>query len=86
MIEHLLRPNLSIKRGYEQVNVLTQDGRLLTGRVEKSNQLVLRIRDRKGERLNLPRNEIEDVRFSEASLMPEGLATMMTRTEFADLV
>ena len=85
MIEHLLRPNLSIKRGYEQVNVLTQDGRLLTGRVEKSNQLVLRIRDPKGERVNLPRNEIKDVRFSEASLMPEGLATMMTRTEFADL-
>ncbi len=32
-----------------------EDGRIVTGRVEKSNKLTLRLQDIKGERLNLPR-------------------------------
>ena len=86
MIAHLLDPNLSIKRGYEQANVVMQDGRVVVGRVERSNQLLLRLQDLKGKRINLNREEVAEVHFSEVSLMPTGLETNITKQEFADLV
>ena len=86
MIEHLLNPNLSIKRGYEQANVLMKDGRMIVGRVERSNQLLLRLQDLKGNRVNLKQNEVAEVTFSSVSLMPTGLPEQLTKTQFADLV
>lgn len=86
MIAHLLDPNLSIKRGYEQAKVLMEDGRVIVGRVERSNQLLLRLQDLKGKRINLKQQEVAEVEFSETSLMPTGLETSVTKEEFADLV
>lgn len=86
MIAHLLNPNLSIKRGYEQATVAMEDGRVIVGRVERSNQLLLRLQDLKGKRINLKQEEVAEVRFSSASLMPSGLETNVTKEEFADLV
>lgn len=86
MITHMLNPNASIKRGYEQAKVVMEDGRLIVGRVERSNQLLLRIQDLKGKRINLKQKEVDEVQFSETSLMPSGLETNITKEEFADLV
>ena len=86
MIAHLLNPNLSIKRGYEQAKVVMEDGRVIVGRVERSNQLLLRVQDLKGKRINLKQKEVEEVQFSKASLMPTGLETNISKEEFADLV
>ena len=86
MITHVLNPNASIKRGYEQAKVVMEDGRLIVGRVERSNQLLLRIQNVKGKRINLKQKEVEEVQFSDTSLMPSGLETNITKEEFADLV
>ncbi len=86
LITHVLEPSLSIQPGFQAANVLMNDGRVLNGRVERWNKLVLRLLDTKGEQINLKASEIEEVKYSETSLMPRGLVSQITREQFADLV
>ncbi len=86
LILHLLQPSASIKQGYGQTRLLLDDGKILTGRIEKANKEVIRIMDLQGERVNVSRKKIEEVVHSDVSLMPVGCATSITQTEFADLI
>ena len=47
---------------------------------------MLILRDSSGGEARLRRDEIEQMRRSETSLMPEGLGRALTREEFSDLL
>ena len=86
LIIHLLQPSASIKQGYGQTRLLLEDGKILTGRIEKANKEVVRIQNLQGERVNVSRKKIDQVVHSDVSLMPVGCATSITQDEFADLI
>ena len=86
LIQQVLEPSATIKPGFEQASIVTTDGRLLTGRLERSTKLGVRLIDTKGKQLNLDTDQIEEIQFSDRSLMPENVVAAISRQQFADLI
>lgn len=86
LLSNLLDPNLVIGKDYQARNLLTRDGRALTGLlIEDSPQrVVLRVAGGKDE--VVPRRDMLDLSASEVSLMPEALETTVRRDELRDLI
>lgn len=86
IIEALMWPNRQIKEGYIATNVVTKDGCRLQGYKVSDANGELHLRDFLGGGVTkLAANQIVS-RQESGSLMPEGLAALMTREELRDLV
>lgn len=85
LLSNVFDPSLVIGAAYQSRTVLTSDGRLITGLlVEDSPQrVVLKLQGGKLE--TIPREDIEQMRVSELSLMPEGVEKQLNPQEIADL-
>lgn len=85
LLSNVLDPSLVIGTAYQAHTVLTVDGRVLTGLLTENSddKIVLKIQGGKIE--TIPRDEVEEAKQSELSLMPEGLEKQMTAEELADL-
>jgi putative membrane-bound dehydrogenase-like protein len=79
-------PNLVVGRDYQARIVLKADGQVVTGvPVEESpERIVLKIAG--GQNVSIPRDDVDEMRRSNDSLMPEGLESQMTEQDFRDLV
>ncbi len=86
LIRHILMPSETIRPGYEQAVILMRSGRVLTGRLERSTRLGVRLLDTKGQTVNLDRDQIEEIHQSRNSLMPDNVHTLLTKQQFADLI
>lgn len=88
VIESLLHPSKSIRKGYETFSVLTVDGNVLTGLKVKEDdeQIVLRLASDLTMETAVDLDDVERVKPSEKSLMPEGLiASLPDQRDFLDL-
>ncbi len=86
LLESILLPSSTIAQGYDPYVVLTKNGRTLTGVLARQTGDLLVLREASGAELPLPRDQIEDLRRSATSLMPEGLERNLSRDEFRDLL
>lgn len=86
LIRHVLEPNVFIQPGYEQVTIATQNGRVVTGRIVRATKLSYRLLDAMGKRIDIARDQIEKMKASTTSMMPENLTASVSREEFADLI
>lgn len=86
LLSNLLDPNLVIGKDYQARVISTVDGRILTGLVteDSDSRVVLKVAGGKQE--IIPRDEIDEMRVSELSLMPEKLETQITEPEFRNLI
>jgi putative heme-binding domain-containing protein len=87
LIESVLLPSKVIKKGYEPLSVSTTDGRIVTGlRVDEKNGALTLIDPAGGKRIAIPIASIESRTIGKQSLMPDGLANMLSdRQQFLDL-
>lgn len=85
LLSNVFDPSLVIGAAYRALTVVTTDGRVLTGLpVEDTPQrVVLKIQGGKLERL--ARDDIEFMKMSEISMMPEQLEKQLKPQEIADL-
>jgi putative heme-binding domain-containing protein len=83
---NILDPNREVKPQYLSYVVVTADGRVLTGMIvaETANGLTLRKAD--GSEETVPRLEIDEMRSSGLSFMPEGLEKDIDPAAMADLL
>jgi putative heme-binding domain-containing protein len=86
LIESLLHPSQQIVEGYRSSIILTTSGELLTGIVKEETDQSFVIEDANAQRLTVNRDEIEAVKASPVSLMPDGLAASLSSDEFCDLI
>ena len=86
LLGHIIEPNREIAPQYINYSVAMKDGRVLTGMIasESSNAIVLKRAE--GVMETVPRNQIEEVRSTGQSLMPEGLENGLKPQDFADLI
>lgn len=86
LCSNVFDPNLIIGKAYEARVIATVDGQIVTGLVieESPRRVVLKIAG--GQSVSVPRDEIEQMRRSDVSLMPEGLESQMSEQQFRDLV
>jgi putative heme-binding domain-containing protein len=82
---HIVNPNAEIREGFETSVIVTESGRTLNGIiVEKDNRVVV-LRTADGQKVVLPKDDIESQRVAGVSLMPEGLLQGLSDQEVRDL-
>jgi len=85
IINSLLNPDLAIKEQYHTLLVMTVEGQVFQGIVTDKDEQRIVLKDATGASRVVPAASIEDQKTG-GSLMPKGLANLMTKAEFLDLV
>lgn len=86
LLEALMFPSASIVRGYEPVSAELNDGRVISGIItsESGEEIVLSQDAQKTH--HIARSDIASIQPSNVSPMPNGLSTLLTQQEIADLI
>ncbi len=86
LLESLLEPSRRIEPKYATYVAATADGLSLTGLLVSRDERWVVLRDSKGKEGMLAARDVEELRPSRASLMPDGQLAEMTAQEAADLI
>lgn len=86
MLQHILQPSLKVDDKFAAWAVVTVDGKVLTGLLEKQTdtEVVLRAADR--QLVTVAKKDIEEMQKSTKSLMPDAVLADLTAAEAADLL
>ncbi len=89
LIESVLLPSKVIRKGFESVTLLRNDGTTRSGiLVERTaDQITIRDLARSGEQVKIPLVEIDEVKMNVLSIMPAAQVNQLTsRQQFLDLI
>ena len=86
LLEAIVLPSASFARGYRSYNVLTADGQVHNGLIprETADEIVLQTTDLREIRIR--REDIDEMKESDTSIMPQGLDTRLSAEELRDLL
>jgi putative heme-binding domain-containing protein len=84
ILENVLDPNATVARDYTVTTVATADGRLISGIIREQNDRTLTIQTA-NERIILAREDIDETKPSNLSMMPEGQLERLSDQEIRDL-
>lgn len=85
LLSNVFDPSLVIGAAYQARTVLTSDGRVVTGLLVEDNDQRVVLKAQGGKLETIARGEVEALKVSELSLMPEGLEKQLQPQEIADL-
>lgn len=85
LLVSLVDPSSVIRKEYLSVIVRTDDDRILTGIALPSAEPGIKLINAKGETIQLPADEVAEVKQSSVSIMPEDLYKQLTPQELRDL-
>jgi putative heme-binding domain-containing protein len=85
MLLNVVNPSAEIREGFENFIARTTDGRTLTGLLADQDTNVVVIRGADGQNISLPREEIEDLRATRTSLMPDSQLKTLSDQQIRDL-
>jgi putative heme-binding domain-containing protein len=89
LLSAIIEPNKEISDQYQSTQFLTDDGRVVIGRVANlngNNLMILTNMLDPGNFTNVDRNDIVETKPSPVSLMPSGLVNTLTEDEILDLM
>jgi putative heme-binding domain-containing protein len=85
LLGNIVDPSAVIRREYMSYVVMTTSGRVLTGVMAEQDGASITILDANNQRTKIPRDEIDELREAETSLMPEQILDNLTPQEHRDL-
>ncbi len=88
LVESILAPSKTIKKGFETIAIARTNGEVVTGLLESDGADAVVVRDPSGKSVSIPRKEIEQTQAGQSlSLMPAGLVNQLaSRDQFLDLL
>lgn len=86
LIRNMVDPNAEVRPQYISHIAVTTDGRVLTGLLAGSTAETITLLDAKNKRTILNRADVEELRESTVSLMPEKLLDELTDQQIRDLI
>ena len=86
LIESLLEPSRQIVQGYQTSVVLTSSGDVRSGVITQENKQFLLLNDSAGKQWRISRGDIESIKPSSTSTMPDNLAKELSKQQFTDLI
>ncbi|HVY71920.1 MAG TPA: PQQ-dependent sugar dehydrogenase, partial [Verrucomicrobiae bacterium] len=86
LIDAILQPSASIAVGYTTTIVTTKSGEEHTGIQQQLNDKGVDLMGADGKMVHIAKQDIESMRGSSLSLMPEGLQAGLTLQQFNDLI
>ncbi len=85
VLENVLSPSAAVANDYMLTTVATRDGRVLLGLLREQTERTLTVQT-VNERVVLDRADVEEIKSSYTSLMPEGLLDKLSPDEVRDLI
>jgi putative heme-binding domain-containing protein len=85
ILESILFPSQVISDQYASKTILTTDGKTYAGLVAESGDGSLVVLQANGEKVTIPKADVDQTSPSKTSAMPEGLLNALTLEEIADL-
>lgn len=86
LVESIVMPAATIARDFETFQVLTADGRILSGLVQRNADGSLAVTGADAKTVTLAAEEIDRIQPAEVSVMPTGLESQLDDQQLADLV
>lgn len=89
IVESILSPSNVIVKGFETSYVLTKDGIPYTGIIKSQNDSEIILASDTGgeiEEITIPKNEIEEIKPQDVSMMPGNLGELMSVKEFYGVI
>ncbi len=86
LLTNIFDPNADIQPGYHAYTCLLDSGEVLSGIIAEETANSVTIKQISGVARTISRSEIERLQTTNVSFMPEGLETLLTVAEFADLL
>ncbi len=86
LLESILFPSLTFVRNYEPAAILTVNGQIYNGVIRQSSDESITLQLDAKKSIQIQKDEIEETRFSDVSIMPAGLEKQLTPQQLADLV
>jgi putative heme-binding domain-containing protein len=86
LLADILQPNRAIDNNYLGYTVRQLDGTVLTGILTAETATSITLRQQGGKDAVIPRSEIDELRSSGQSLMPEGVERQIPPQDMADLL
>jgi putative heme-binding domain-containing protein len=86
LVQNIVDPNAVIRQEFMTHVAATKDGQTLTGLLAESTSDTITLVDAKNQRTVLKRNDLEELKESPVSLMPEKLLDDLTDQQIRDLV
>jgi putative membrane-bound dehydrogenase-like protein len=85
LVSNVFDPSLVIGPGYQATTIATEDGRVMTGLLAEDgkDRVVLKVQGGKVE--TIPRDQVDQIKTAEVSLMPEEMEKQLSPQEIADL-
>jgi putative heme-binding domain-containing protein len=86
LIASVLYPSAKISSGFEPTTFALVDGRVVTGIVRAETDAAVEIQDGDAKLVRLAKDQIDERKRGDVSVMPTGLARGLTPQDFADLI
>ncbi|MFV2068246.1 MAG: c-type cytochrome, partial [Pirellulales bacterium] len=86
LLTDVIQPNRAIDSNYIAYAVLTEDGRTLNGLLAAETASSITLTQEENKTVTLTKDQVEEIRSTGVSLMPEGLEKNIPKQEMADLV
>ena len=83
---HILDPSRSVEGNFVQYTVATTDGRVISGLLAAETRTTVDLLDAEGKRHVILREDIDEMKASKKSLMPEGFEKQITPAQLNDLL
>ena len=84
MLVSIINPNLEIREGFENYIVMTSDGRVVTGFLADKDEQVVIIRGADGQNVILKKEDIDEMKATPLSVMPEGSLKQLDDQQLRD--
>jgi putative heme-binding domain-containing protein len=85
LVSNVFDPSLVIGASYQARTVLTTDGRVLAGLLVEDNPQRVVLKQQGGKLETIAREDVDQIKVSTLSLMPEGIEKQLKPQEIADL-
>lgn len=86
LLVSILDPNAAIDANYYRYAAVTTDGQLIEGLLQDSNSRSVTLRVQDGATRTIPRDEVEQLRATGLSMMPEGFENQLDPAAMRDLI
>lgn len=86
LLTHIIDPSRSVEGNYRLYNVLTLGGEVISGMLAGESRTSITIIDSQAKKIDVPREDIEQLIASRKSVMPEGFEQQLSEQQLSDLL
>lgn len=86
LVDHILDPNLEILPTFLEYTIVLNDGRTANGLIASETATSITLKRAEGVIQTIPRDEIDEIKSTGKSLMPEGLEQKISKEEMSNLI